>query len=265
MQYAGGMDAVVFWVALGVVITAYMSLWYGTARYFNRYDVVDTAWGLGFIVFAWTALGIRAQFGTAQIVSAVLVSIWGLRLSAHLARRSMKRGSDDHRYQELRQKWGSASYKTYTHIFLFQGLLILLVSLPIAAIAFSTRGANALTYSGWVLWLFGIVFEATADRQLDTFLAKRPKDSHAIMQTGLWRLSRHPNYFGEVTTWWGAAIVALSLNEWWGVFGALLITLLITKVSGIPPLEKHYEGNSTYEAYRRRTSLLIPWKPKASA
>jgi len=98
---------------------------------------------------------------------------------------------------------------------------------------------------------------------LATFLAHRPKNSHGIMSHGLWHYSRHPNYFGEVTAWWGAAIVAISVGGWWGAIGALTITLLITKISGIPPLEKHYAGDKNYEGYRKRTSVLIPLRPKS--
>ena len=228
----------------------------------KRYDVVDSAWGLGFVLVAWVSLGMRDNFCAVQIISAALVSLWGLRLFAHIARRNFRKPEDDHRYQALRDKWGkSADTIAYTHIFLLQGVLLLLVSTPMIAIALQTGNPNLLTYVGWAIWLFGIVFEAMADRQLAKFLAQRSKKSHAIMDKGLWRLSRHPNYFGEVTTWWGATVVALSLGGWWGVLGALTVTLLITKISGIPPLEKHYDGNPDYEKYRKNTPVLIPKLP----
>lgn len=264
-MYATYMESFVFWLALlGIVIT-YMSLWYGLARYSGRYDVVDSAWGLGFVLVAWVSLLLRGAHGGVQLISATLVSLWGFRLFAHIANRNWRKHEDDHRYQALRAKWGAkAAQKTFTNIFLLQGFLIIAVSTPMIAIAFSHQTANVGVYTGWAVWLLGIVFEAIADRQLAMFVKHRPKGSHAIMDHGLWRFSRHPNYFGEITTWWGAAIVAVSLGMWWGILGAVLITLLITKISGVPPLEKHYDGNIAYEAYRARTSILVPLPPKKS-
>lgn len=262
--YASGMQYV-FWVALGIIVVSYMSLWYGVARYTHRYDVVDSAWGLGFIVVAWVSLGLRANFGMAQIVSAALVSIWGLRLFGHIARRNWQRDRDDSRYQALRDKWSDAEkHKAYTNIFLLQGALLLFVSLPMVVLAFAPQEPTFATYIGWWVWVFGIAYEAIADNQLTSFLKRRPAGSHKIMDTGLWRYSRHPNYFGEIVTWWGAAIVACSLREWWGVIGALTITLLITRVSGIPPLEKRYTGNASYETYRKHTPALIPFLKKSA-
>lgn len=254
-----------FWIALLAILLTYMSLWYGLARYTGRLDVVDSAWGLGFVLVAWVSLGLRAHFGSLQVVSALLVSAWGLRLFAHIGNRNWRKREDDHRYQELRQQWGAPwKRKAYTNVFLLQAVLLLAVSLPMTAIAWAgSPHLNAGVWIGWAIWLFGIGFEALADDQLRRFIKQRPKESHQIMDQGLWHYSRHPNYFGEVTTWWGAAIVAISTGEWWGLFGAVAITLLITKVSGIPPLEKHYDGNKDYEAYRRRTSVLIPLPPKA--
>ena len=263
--YAYTMDALVFCISLSVVILTYMTAWYGVALYTHRYDVVDSAWGIGFVLVAWVSLGLRANFGLLQLVSALFVSIWGFRLFAHIANRNWRKHEDDHRYQALRDAWGAAEKrKAYTNVFLLQGLLFAVISTPMVAIAFSHRHPNAVSYIGWIIWLFGIAFEATADRQLATFLAHRPAGSHQIMNRGLWRYSRHPNYFGEVTTWWGAAVVACSAGGWWGIVGAVVITVLITKVSGIPPLEKHYAGNTAYAAYSRSTSVLFPLPPKTS-
>ncbi len=260
------MGILVFWIALLLVIIGYMTLWYGIALYTKRYDVVDSAWGLGFVLVAWVSLALRGNFGSLQIVSAVLVSLWGLRLFSHIASRNWRKSEDDHRYQELQAKWGADErQKAYTNIFLLQGLLVTIICTPMIALAFTRTGPNVFSYIGWIVWLFGICFEALADRQLATFIAHRSKGAHEIMSRGLWHYSRHPNYFGEVMTWWGAAIVAISVGGWWGIIGAAVITLLITKISGIPPLEKHYDGNKEYEQYRKRTSVLIPLPSKTTA
>lgn len=249
----------VFYVALLIIMFGYMTAWFGISLYTKRYDVVDSAWGLGFVLVAWVSLGLRGNFRMLPFVSAVLVSVWGVRLFVHIANRNWRKTADDQRYQTLRRTWGnSADVQAFWRIFLLQGLLVILISTPMLAIAWTRTNPIMLSYVGWVVWLFGIVYEAVADHQLAKFIARRPKKSHAIMVEGLWRYSRHPNYFGEIITWWGAAVVALSVGEWWGIGGALLITLLITRISGIPLLEKRYDGNTAYEAYRRRTPVLIP-------
>lgn len=259
-------EAFVFWLALAIVILAYMTMWYAAALWTKRYDAVDSAWGLGFVLVAWLSLGLRAHFGFVQVVSAALVSVWGLRLFGHIANRNWRKSEDDQRYLTLRSRWGSAAkLRAYTNIFLLQGVLILAVSLPIIGVAFADRTLpHTGTYVGWFVWLLGITLEATADYQLAHFLKRRPAGSREVMTVGLWRYSRHPNYFGELMAWWGAAFVSLSLGEWWGVAGAVVITLLITKISGIPPLEKRYRGDENYAAYRARTSILIPLPPKKS-
>jgi len=257
------MDGFVFALGLALVVGTYMTLWYGLASYAKRLDLVDIAWGLGFVLVAWVSLAIRGNFGTLQLVSASLVTLWGVRLAVHIGRRNLRKPEEDHRYQAMRKKWGTKTYKAFINVFLLQGLLLCLVSLPMLAIAFSSHTIPAWSYLGLGIWVAGIVFEALADWQLAKFLQRRPPKSHAIMDHGLWKYSRHPNYFGEIITWWGAALVALSVGGWWGVFGAVLITVLIVKVSGLPPLEKHYEGNPAYATYRERTSVLIPLPPRS--
>lgn len=239
---------------------AYMSLWFALSCRAGRYDVVDTAWGLGFIVVAWFSVLLTDSWGLVAIVSAALVSVWGIRLAGHIASRNLRKSHDDHRYQELRAKWGGAAQtKAFTHIFLLQGALIVCISAPVLAIALAPSAhPTVFTWAGWAIWVFGIAFEAIADWQLRTFLSHRAAGSHQPMTDGLWRYSRHPNYFGEIVTWWGAALVAVSTGGWWGIIGAATITILITKVSGIPPLEKHYVHSVPYQTYARTTSLLIP-------
>ena len=242
---------------------AYMTLWYVVSILTKRTDVVDSAWGLGFVVTAWLTLAIYGNWRLVSVLSACLVSLWGIRLFAHVAGRNWRKTTDDHRYTSMRAKWGrDEKRKIYTNIFLLQGALVLLVSAPMIAIGTSQAGINAGVWLGWIVWLFGIVYEAVADRQLSTFLGQRPTGSHAIMQKGLWKYSRHPNYFGEITTWWGASFVAVCLGYWWGVLGSLAITVLITKISGLPPLEKHYADNADYKRYAKNTPALIPFVGK---
>ncbi len=264
IYYAVGMELVVLLGALTTVTVTYMAAWYGIARLTGRFDVVDSAWGLGFMLVAWTSLVIVQNFSTVAVVSACLTSLWGIRLFVHIANRNWRKHEDDHRYQVLLDKWGgAANRKMFTNVFLLQGALILLVSLPMVAIAHSdSLQPNLITWIGWAIWLSGILFETIADSQLAHFIKSRPKGAHTVMTGGLWRYSRHPNYFGEIVTWWGAALVAASVGQWWGVLGAITITILITKVSGLPPLEKHYAQNAEYQKYAKKTSILVPMPPR---
>jgi steroid 5-alpha reductase family enzyme len=258
------MTGLTFWISLSLVVLLYMSLWYAVAIYTSRYDVVDSAWGIGFVVIAWVSIVLSKNYHPLTFISAGLVTIWGLRLFIHIANRNWRKHEDDHRYVTMRAKWGSAEKrKAYTNVFLLQGILLILVSTPMIAIARSSHTITLGVLIGWIVWLAGILFEGISDRQLASFLHRRESGSHELMCTGLWRYSRHPNYFGEVATWWGAGIVAISIGSWWGILGTAVITVLITKVSGIPPLEKHYAGNKDYQAYAKKTSVLIPLPPKS--
>lgn len=234
----------------------YILAWFALGVLLHRRDIADSAWGLGFVLAAWNMYALRNNESWAALLAAGLVTIWGVRLFLHISTRTWKK-PEDPRYAAL-GKLGSVSFwlRTLCSVFLLQGVLILLVSLPILAIMHTTNQPfMPLVLLGAGLWMFGIVYESIADRQLRGFLRSGKEE---VMQTGLWRTSRHPNYFGELVVWWGAATVALAFGQWWGIVGALVITVLITKVSGIPPLEKRYASNPDFQAYAKRTSILVP-------
>jgi steroid 5-alpha reductase family enzyme len=250
------------WLLLAAIV--YMIIWYiiGLAR--GRSDVVDSAWGLGFVMIAWLALVFTGTYRDVASLAAIFVSVWGLRLFGHIANRNWRKSSDDPRYQQLKAKYGKNwKIKMFTNVYLVQAILLVLISSSAVAVISSTSVLHLpLAVAGFIIWGFGIVYEATADAQLQHFIKTRKKGKGDIMTSGLWRYSRHPNYFGEITSWWGCAIVALSLHEYWGVIGAIIITILVTKVSGVPLLEKHYASNKAYQAYKNRTSSLLPLPPE---
>jgi steroid 5-alpha reductase family enzyme len=211
-------------------------------------------------VLAWSV--VLQHSSTPSVVIARLVTIWGIRLAAHIYLRSRKRG-DDPRYAELSKKWkGNFWLRAYVSIFLLQGALIWVVSLPIIMAGDrSLDGLSWLTAEGVVLWLIGFLCEVAADAQLTNYLrqTKRPK----VLQTGLWRYSRHPNYFGELVQWWAIGIIALQTSAGLiGLVGPLTLTLLIVFISGIPPIEKRHAKDPEYKIYQQKTSVLIPWPPK---
>lgn len=224
-----------------------MTLWYGLSVIKKRNDIADIAWGLGFILV--TIFNLILNPGLKLLISLVLVSIWGARLALHIYHRN-KSKKEDYRYR----KW---KHDAYLKVFITQGFFMWLICWPILG---SRPGLHWFNLMGILIWLVGFYFEATADRQLREFISN-PTNKGKIMQSGLWAYSRHPNYFGEVTMWWGIWLLNLSSN-WWTIVGPLTITFLILKVSGIPLLEQKYEGNQEFAEYQKRVSVFIPRPPK---
>lgn len=240
-----------------------MSLAFVVAYKRRRLDTVDVAWGIGFILVAWSSY--LQQPNRLSLLLALLVSIWGVRLSTHIGRRSLSSSHDDQRYTELTRKWkGNVWIRAYWSVFLLQGFLILVVSLSVSLVAGEhIEELGWLTILGAAIWLTGFITEATADRQLRDFL--REPGHPKIMQRGLWRYSRHPNYFGELTQWYGLAVIALQVDYGWlGLIGPLTLTYLIVFISGLPPIERARADDPDYQRYKRQTSALIPL-PRRSA
>jgi steroid 5-alpha reductase family enzyme len=234
-------------VISAILIWTYMTLWYGAAILKKRNDIADVAWGLGFIVVTIANLVVNPS--SKLIVTLFLVVIWGTRLAVHIYNRN-KNKKEDYRYEQ----WKKGAY---FKVFITQGFFMWLICMPIIGSKGNMNMTNAL---GILIWMIGFYFETTADKQLREFIAN-PINKGKIMMNGLWAYSRHPNYFGEVTMWWG--IFLLNLNEnWWTIIGPLTITFLILKVSGVPLLEKKYVGNKEFDDYKKRVSVFMPWKPK---
>lgn len=243
---------------IGLAVLAYMTTWFGFAVLLRRRDVIDSAWGLGFVMVAWIAYILRNNDSVITTFSAVLVTVWGVRLFLHISSRNWRK-TEDYRYRQLSELGSITAWlKTYTNVFLLQGALMIIVSSPVIALMYaSNEPVLPLAVMGLAVWLFGILFETVADYQLRRFISTNKKKD-AVMDQGLWRYSRHPNYFGEATTWAGATIVSLAYAQWWGVIGAIVITLLVTKISGIPLLEKRFATNPAFQKYAARTSRFIP-------
>lgn len=238
----------IFWQSL-FLVWLYMNLWYLFSLFKKRDDIADIAWGLGFILVALYCLALNPTL--KQSVSLFLVLIWGLRLSFHIYQRN-KNKPEDYRYQKFKKN-------PYFEVFITQGFFLWLISFPII---FSQSQFFWFSYLGILVWVFGFYFESTADRQLKKFISD-PKNKNKIIQSGLWAYSRHPNYFGEITMWWGIWLLNLSFfKNWWTIIGPLTITILITKISGIPLLEKKMAKNPEFKKYQKRVSVLIPLKPR---
>ena len=241
----------------------YMTFLFVLALIKNNNSIVDIGWGIGFIL-VWFVTFFLEPGGTApQLLTGGLVMIWGVRLAAHIFVRNKGRG-EDFRYARCRKEWGKwFALRSFVQVFLLQGLFLLLVAYPVILINRSPeRALGPLDAAGLLLWMSGFAFEAVGDAQLRRF-KREPAQKGRIMTRGLWRLTRHPNYFGESVMWWGIFVIALSAEcGWAGVIGPLVITFLLTKVSGVPMLEKKYRGNSEFEEYARTTSAFLPWFPR---
>lgn len=244
------------------VVFVYMTSWFAVAMLAGRNDIADVAWGLGFVVIAWS-LVLRGPVTPRLLLLAGLVTAWGIRLAVYVHARNRGKG-EDFRYKAWREEWGRWFVpRTYLQVFLLQGFFMTLIAAPLWVVASApdrTLGPWAL--AGAVVWAFGFGFEAVGDAQMLSF-KRDPANKGKLIDIGLWRYTRHPNYFGEVVLWWGAWLVAVPVeNGWLGVVGPLTITLLLLKVSGIPMLEKRYAGRPDWEAYKARTSAFVPLPPR---
>ena len=249
-------------ITLAVVI-AYVTTWFLVALRKKRNDVADVAWGLGIAVVGATALILADTDNTRLTLATLLVTVWGLRLSSHIFERVRAHTEEDYRYAQWRKEWRYFKLRSYLQVFLLQGLLMIVVGYPLVHLgATPATPLGALDLCALAVWAVGFFFEVVGDRQLKGFIARKPTPG-AVLDTGLWRYSRHPNYFGEITQWWGIWLFVLSVPYGWvALISPLAITLLIIKVSGVPLLEAQLMQNPAYREYARRTSMLVPFPPK---
>ncbi len=254
-------------VFIGIGI--YMIAWWLLALVISRNDIADIAWGLGFVMVGWMSYFSMIEPTTRITILVIFVSLWGIRLAGHIFIRNQGK-KEDKRYAKWREEW-QAKGKIYFYarslvqIFLLQGFFMYVISLPFQLVAYFDDGSvGFLMYFGIAIWLVGFIFETFGDVQLSLFI-KNPENRGKIMKQGLWKYTRHPNYFGEVTQWWGIGIIAICAGSSWMALAfasPLLITFLILKVSGIPMLEKGWENNSEFQDYKKRTSAFFPGFPR---
>lgn len=245
---------------LAVAAVAFSVLWLVSLPLRDA-SIVDIFWGIGFIVMGWYYLATVGEHPTARgILVCSLVTVWGLRLALHILIRNAGAG-EDFRYRKWREEAGSSFWWiSLPKVFLLQAVLLWIISSPLllAQREISDSSFGPLDVLGLGLWLFGFLFEAIADLQLVRFKGD-PSNTGRVMRSGLWSLSRHPNYFGEAVLWWGIGLLALPAGGVLALVGPLMITFLLLKISGVAMLDAALaERRPGYADYIRSTPAFLP-------
>lgn len=247
------------------------TIYFGIAVYKKDNSIIDRLYGITFVITAWFMVFLHMQTSTLSPLTAlilILISIWGLRLSSRIHLKNRKKGGEDFRYAAWREEWmkkGEDYFyaRSYLQIFVLQGIIISVVLLPFTlVVANPVSFSSILIPTGLLVWVIGFFFESVGDYQVDRFVKHKHADSEQIMKKGLWKYTRHPNYFGESSMWWGLALIAFSQSSIATFLSPLLITYLLLKVSGVPMLEKRWKGLPEWEAYKSKTSAFFPLPPK---
>ncbi|MCY4271480.1 MAG: DUF1295 domain-containing protein [bacterium] len=254
----------VLWAAAAVIAGLMVAVWAISVAVRDA-SIVDILWGFGFVAVAWASLLVTDGHGVRAVLLAAMATTWGLRLAIYLGIRNLGKG-EDYRYQSMRRRAGDRFWITSLYrVFGLQGAVMWVVSLPLQlGISEAGRGWAPLWVVGAAVFVVGFGFEAVGDWQLARFKAD-PASAGQVMDRGLWRYTRHPNYFGDAVAWWGIGLVAASTPIGAiGLIGPAVITLFLLRVSGVPMLERALTKNRTgYADYMQNTSSFIPRRPKA--
>lgn len=250
-------------INLGVVFLLTTALWAVSVAVKDS-SIVDIFWGSGFVVIGWVTFALADGAPQRRWLLAILTALWGLRLTIHLARRNLGHG-EDFRYQAMRAKAGDSwPLRSLWAVFWAQGILMWLVSLPVQVgqQGETASGLGWLVIAGIIVFAVGLFFETVGDLQLTRFIAD-PANKGTVMDRGLWRYTRHPNYFGDFSVWWGLYLIALAAGAWWTIIGPIIMSVLLIRVSGAGLLEKSIgKRRAGYEEYVARTSGFFPRPPK---
>lgn len=259
------MSFLTLWLICGGIIFVLMFLLWLLSLALKDASIVDIFWGTGFVILFWAAALLNpGPLGARILLLGAVVTLWGLRLSLHILSRNAGK-EEDFRYAAWREAAGpSWWWRSFFKVFFLQGALLWVIAVPlIAAQTTSATGPlKCLDYTGAALWLVGFIFEAGGDWQLARFKA-RPENKGKLLTTGLWSLTRHPNYFGDAAQWWGFYLIAASAGAYWTIFSPILMTFLLVRISGVAMLEKTLkESKPGYQGYIARTSAFFPWFPR---
>lgn len=232
--------------------------------YRNNVTHVDSMWSVFFVVAGFTYASQISSDSNRTLIVLSLLTLWALRLCIYLTWRNWG-PHEDHRYAVIRSNNSPGfAFKSLYIVFGLQALLAWIISLPLLGAVNSMQPMNILDYIGIALLSFGLFWETLADWQLSVFKAN-PENKSKVLSSGVWRYSRHPNYFGECCVWWGFYLIALAAGAWWALPSALLMSLLLLKISGVSLLEQTIrERRPEYAKYMRTTNAFIPGRPRKS-
>lgn len=247
----------------GLVVLGLMTALWLLSLGLKDSSIVDSFWGTGFVIANWIYFALTPQgLPARKWLIGILVTVWGLRLSVHILRRNWGKG-EDFRYRTWRQENGRRWWwVSFFQVFLLQGVLLWVISIPLLSAQESASPLGMLDFLALPVWLVGFFFEALGDWQLMRF-RHDPANRGKVLDTGVWRYTRHPNYFGDAAQWWGYYLVALSAGGWWTIFSPVVMTFLLVRVSGVALLEKSLVNKKPgYREYVEQTSAFLPWFPR---
>jgi steroid 5-alpha reductase family enzyme len=258
--FAGPGDVLPLAVAAVAVL---MLLVWATSLVVEDVSIVDPAWGPAFVLVALVAALAGSGDPARRWLLVGMLGVWGLRLGLYLVRRKLAEPGEDRRYARMRKQHPNFALWSLGWIFGVQGVLVLIVSLPVQVAARRPDTLSLWILPGLLVYAVGIVFEATGDEQLRRFKSD-PANKGQVMDRGLWRYTRHPNYFGDACVWWGVWLVVLQAGgSWWTAIGPAVMTVLLVRVSGAALLEQDIgKRRPGYAEYIRRTSGFLPRPPR---
>ncbi|MFT6209576.1 MAG: steroid 5-alpha reductase family enzyme [Bacteroidia bacterium] len=255
------------WVLLqnsALLIFGFMVVMFFIAQRLKDNSIVDIGWGIGFVLIAISCF-LQSEQTTAQTIGLALIAIWGFRLAIYIYGRNIGSG-EDYRYAQWREEWGKyVVIRAFFQVFMLQGAIMLVVASPLYVIFSEPLHMSLNVYLGIGLWTIGFYFEAMGDNQMKRFKAN-PDNKGIVMRQGVWKYTRHPNYFGDATQWWAIFLIAAASSYWYlAVIGPAVMHFFLVKVSGVALLEQKYKGNPKYADYIACTNAFIPWFPKKGA
>lgn len=246
-----------------LLILSFMAVVWVTSLVLKKASIADPFWGLGFVVVAGYYHLSTTNESLRKVIVLTLVTIWGLRLFGYLLWRSYGK-PEDYRYAQFRKEYGAHRYwwVSFFQVFVLQGVLLWLISAPLLSAQYYDQQLGWLDGIAICFWLVGFIFEAGGDYQLVKFKSN-PANKGKVLNTGFWRYTRHPNYFGDACVWWGFGLFSVAAESYWPVLGSLLMTFLLLKISGVAMLERSLKTTKPeYSEYIRKTNSFLPWIPQ---
>jgi len=245
-----------------LVIGIYFFIFFIVGTIIKNNSIVDIGWGFGFVVTSWVLFFISKDFTITKIIVNTLISLWGLRLFYHILKRNLLQ-EEDFRYKNWRKEWGKFVIpRAFFQVYMLQGLFMFIVGLAVYYVNIYGIAFSWLMLIGVLFWLIGYFYEVVGDYQLKKHI--EDKDNRGkLLTTGLWKQTRHPNYFGEALMWWGIFLIAIvNSNAWYLIISPLTITILLRFVSGVPLLERKMKERAGWDEYAKHTSAFIPFLKK---